>query len=597
MPTLTVTATANIVVTGKHSTFIKNYSVAKPQTTMNILSKRTQALSIFKQCSTALPTSYQKIYIRKSGCIGFTKESVGSNLTKNINIYLRQTGTVSSVKNTSITKPLSLFNVISKSTLLKLPTSCKEIIIPKLSTGIPIIAFNTKPFSDSISISSQDMDTPYVNSISPTDGSFLINPMTTISIDIRDNCSGLTDNSLNIWINDINIVSSGTDTATLNGYTVINKINTRNTVVTYTPIIPLPDGKNIIRTVVSDRVIPTPYSIDDIKSFRVWGASDLNCSIVGEHDTQTPYITDISPLPFSSNIPLNMPIKFNINDDATGVHGLNIRVNGTVVIQNNEPTTPNVSIVDTGRKVEFTYTPNNLRFGQSILVEIEAQDLNPNVFSYSYLLDIVNFDSLHVSDFSLDQGESKDIGDNITISASIIDNIYNVRPETCFIEVDGILAQSWTEPILGGYKIYTTIPYDNISPRKLVIIHAENDFNETYPIYIEEPFVLVFGKRLTSIESVGKIVRKGEYAPLMAVAANNTDKPKETAYTCIIPLEMPRSDLKAYAEARVVKHNLIATASSIDITHWRGKVMEIELYCEDFSGNPTTLKFQYRVED
>lgn len=267
-------------------------------------------------------------------------------------------------------------------------------------------------------------------------------------------------------------------------------------------------------------------------------------------DLQPPYLVSASPVDLSVGIDPRTEISIVLNDAGLGVDPDSILmfINSTSV----EPS----KVVD-GNKVTITYlTPDGYGYGQEVLVAIRAADKaasrNTDIFPLSFTTREAQgplIENIHPCSCSAISDPS------LPISADII-------PQ------DGDIDESSLCILLGSGSPKTKITD------------------------------LVRGKRISTLDSLGKLVPYGQYIPLLIKASSNTNLPTETTYTCIVSPGCIKSDLGASAQAKGAPSILRASASSLDITHWPGKTMIIELDCEDMDGNAIpTLRFSYMIEN
>ena len=238
---------------------------------------------------------------------------------------------------------------------------------------------------------------PQILNETPTSGSGLNDPLTEIFFELRDNeLTEIVPSSIEFYINDTQVIDAGVDvTPPSFGVTTFNEISVSYYQFRFIPEDPFsPDAPVVISGVAMDAILPSGNWSNFLYDFRVWKTYDLIASITGVADVTPPYLDNISPIPYSVDVPIDTSISFDINDLHTGISldSAIIKLAETVVFsggdeQNSSYAVTTINSVSGGKGIHFNINPvENLPFGTTVDVDVYMEDLysSPNILNTSF---------------------------------------------------------------------------------------------------------------------------------------------------------------------------------------------------------------------
>jgi hypothetical protein len=351
-----------------------------------------------------------------------------------------------------------------------------------------------------------DLTPPSLENILPASGTHLLPVNTGISFDIVDAIGG-------IDLSTITLTVSGSLTYQTGGYTLISSG------VEQVPYVSLTGDKNRysieyappITWGSNETVLVNVYGYDITQEFLCPGhtrnyfnylyeffinnTNDLSATITVVADTDSPYLRNQIPTPFTTYADSGSNISFDIVDDTTGidVESLDIYINNIKVVSGgvSQLSAGEISITNYGNYYTFIYgNPSSFTYNSRMIIRVVVDDNYtpaPNHTDYTYYFDVVQSSTLEIENFTPTVGVTRDL-ESVDISVYIHDGIYDVDQINLYLSINGDLCPAIYTPTYGIRNLTSTVSgvytLDSISVYNTSVENTHlTDISISYPYF------------------------------------------------------------------------------------------------------------------
>jgi hypothetical protein len=480
------------------------------------------------------------------------------------------------------------------------------------SSGFPFTV------SGSDNILQVDLSPPFFDELVPNSGT-TFNPTTTpVEFHIKDRSSALDQGSISVYIDGTQVVAGGTVTGNSPWSAGIKQILALNDIqYTFTRSTPFPQQSTV--TVSGNFADFAAVSNGAIQAyqFQILGSGSLNATISGGADSTPPTITATNPAPSATNISPNTAINWTTADNAAGVNPLLTRllINGLTVLQNDVAANGTFSrTVNPNLGFDYTYTPNSpFHFGETVTGTIIAGDYSltgPNTGTLTYNFHITSSDSLAITNFFMNTGESLLLTSGTIASVDVIDFTYGVADSATTITVDGVTPPGLVVTVTGSGPGLVRFQF----PLKPVVtfredidifVHAENKFPGAYPVIKEQTFILrpgydVFWPNKNNTPAGGPEILLPYITniPVLVDVKNFANVfNEETAFYRFLTDNLSHKDLGATLVSNIKIADLPASLNVLNTFFEYGKTITLEVEVADLVGNQLSFTHTFTIED
>jgi len=263
--------------------------------------------------------------------------------------------------------------------------------------------------SGTVGLTLEDVIGPVIENELPISGSTFNDPSTEVTFDLVDSAAGVDQTSVNLYINGYPVVENGTAVSPSGyGQSFFTKVTDRLFQFRFIKDNPFDLYELItISGIAEDDAVPVNSGIF-LYTFRTWDLEDINATITGGPDVESPYLLNQNPFPGQINVDPNANIVLEIHDDHTGVafDSVTLLVDGNTVVESGVIVTDYANTVISGVDRGFRYDINpieTLEFNKLMSVGVYAEDrfTVPNTFMGSYSFITTDNQYLVVSGFSV----------------------------------------------------------------------------------------------------------------------------------------------------------------------------------------------------
>ncbi|MBU0581080.1 MAG: hypothetical protein KKA19_07870, partial [Candidatus Margulisbacteria bacterium] len=271
-----------------------------------------------------------------------------------------------------------------------------------------------------------DTTAPAFNNLIPTPGATNIIPTHSISLNIIDNETGVSLNTIQFILNGVNLTNSLNITGNINNYTIT---------------LPSPNLSYLTTVFVT-------INAQDLSG----NPGSINYSFQTKDDTTPPTLSNFVPTRNSSNVPHDTNISFTITDFESGISD-----NAAIFFVNGIDVLASANISGNINQVDILYDPEDFGYLETIEVTFSIKDKRNNTVTTSYTF-ITEPDSIAPLVFNHSPSKSGTGAQNSPINFDIADYETGVSVDTVTISVLdsnlGIITGNLSVIIIGSGPTY-----------------------------------------------------------------------------------------------------------------------------------------------
>lgn len=482
-------------------------------------------------------------------------------------------------------------------------------------TGHPTASGFPFTISGSDGVLQVDLLPPYFDETFPVSGTTFNPPNTPVSFHIKDISSPLNEGSIQVFIDDEQVVLAGTANPGATWPTVIKTVLAPNDIrYELTRSSPFdPQHVAVVSGTFAD-LADVSNGTTQVYEFTILGSGSLNAEIIGLEDGDPPGIFPTYPQDLDTQVSPNTSLTWSLTDNASGVDPTSVRLylNNALVLSNDVATgglfsrTPNAS-----RGFDYTFTPTApFAFGQTVTGTIEAVDFATNSGSLTYQFTITPDDTLEIINFFLGENESTLLTSGTIASVEIVDFTHGVASGTSYITLDGVTPSglvttysgSGPDRVIFSFPLEPLVTFrENLN----ILVHAENLFPGPFPVIREQEFILrpgydVFWPNKTE-QPEGGPETKFPYItniPVLTEIKNFAKRYGQTTeFYRFLTEDMTKANLGAYIESNIKTADLEAVMDTSNPYYEYGKTITVEIEVSDLEGNQLHFTHTYTIED
>lgn len=478
-------------------------------------------------------------------------------------------------------------------------------------TGHPTASGFPFTISGSDDINQVDLTGPFFDETSPASGTTFNDPDQQVQFHIKDGGSALDQGTIDVWIDGLQVVSAGT-TVTGALWPIASKtvLASNNIEYIFTRANPFEQQATVtVSGEMADLAAVSNQTITEY-DFTILGSGSLDATISGAPDGTPPVIIPTEPVGLDTQISPNTQILWSTTDDASGVDPSTVKLllNGATKLENDVAVVGSFSrIANTSRGFDYTYTPNApFTFGETVTGTIIAGDSAGNSDSLSYSFTITPDDTLSITNFFLNEGESTLISSGTAISVCVEDAVHGVSVSGSSFTVNGLVPSGLnvTTSGAGPDKVTYSVLVDEVNDFRddlEIFVHAENNFPGPYPVIKEQTFVLRPGYEVvwTNREDGGADVVFPYITNIQVLAeVKNFAKNFNTGslFTRFLTQSQVFADLGATLESNIKVADLSATIESNNPFFEYGKTFTLTIEVDDLEGNQLRFEHTFTIE-
>lgn len=493
-----------------------------------------------------------------------------------------------------------------------------------------------QPDSISGSLEAIDIFGPRISGLTPSSGSTYNNPLTTIEFNIYDReKTSINPASIDIRINDLLVIQSGIDvTPALSGNTGFVEVNDYTYNFYHQTSNPYnPDSVITVSGKAMDMYTPANSSNFNY-SFRVWKTNDLEGEIFGLADVESPYLINLSPSKYQSEVAVDTNLVIEITDDHTGVDfsSVIITLNDLILVSGENTlnqdifnTTP--LITQSGRGIRYLIDPvYNFEFKSLINISVYAKDkftgtlydiwgnpyqATPNVLNDSY--NFLTYDNTYLITSGLQIYTNNEWIDTVDLFS------YEIAQSGVDFRIHYLNTEGTGIDLINSYITYNGIvvlgiSYTEITPNfdYLVNFHLTPDYSDDCDliyhvvksgsvsgvnIYKDYHNELLWGAEICYDPDTN--FKYSEDIPIFIQISDKGEYPKvETKFYKVTTAPQPKNDLYANIQGiDAIYQALEASIASNNPYFEYGKTMNMDLSIKDFAGNELNYIWSFKIED
>ena len=499
------------------------------------------------------------------------------------------------------TKPPSLDQVIGANGIILGPGATVTGTTTTLTGPISI--------SGSVDIDQQDATAPFFDETQPASGTSFNDPEDLeVEFHIKDGGVGLDTGAMDVWIDDIQVVSASTTVTGVTWPTSFrNVLGPNDYEFKFTRGFPF-DQQAIV--IVSGELGDTGgNTIITQYDFTMLASGSLGATISGAVDADPPVIVPTNPVDLQTQVSPDTSLLWTLTDAAAGVDSAATRlyINGVIRLEND--TAINGSFSRTGTSQDgFVYTFNpaeQFEFASTVTGTIQATDLAtiPNTDSLEYEFTIAPTESLQITNFFLIDGESTLLTSGTIIEVDVIDTVHGVDVPETFLTINGTSPSGLTTAVITSGIRFSVPAQPLIDFREdlEVFVHAENLFPGAFPQIEEETFRLFPGydvnwsnKLLGDSEVIFPYLSR---IPVLVDIKNFSNKfADSTEYFFFLTENQVFADIGATLISNIKVAEMPATLTVLNPFYEYGKTIVLEIEVDDFDGNQLRFTHTYSIE-
>lgn len=480
------------------------------------------------------------------------------------------------------------------------------------SSGFPFTV------SGSDDILQVDLSPPFFDEMIPDAGT-TFNPTTTpVEFHVKDLSSPLDQGTISVFIDGVQVVTGGSVAGNSPWSVGVKQVLASNDIkYTFTRNTPFtPQSTVTVSGNFADFADVSNGAMEQYQ-FQILGSGSLNAIITGGADSTPPTITPINPLASATNVSPNTAIVWTTADNAVGVNPLLSRlvINGLTVLQNDVAINGIFSrTANANLGFDYTYTPAApFAFGQTVTGTIIAGDYSltgPNTGTLTYDFTVTAADTLTITNFFLNTGESALLTSGTIASVDVIDFTYGVNDATTTIIVDGVTPPGLVVTVTGvgpglvrfEFPLQPVVTFrEDID----IFVHAENKFPGAYPVIKEQNFVLRPGYEVFWPNKTDSAVGGAEVVfpnitniSVLTEATNYAKRFAEgSAFFRFLTDNLSKKDLGATIISNIEVADLSASLNVLNTFFEYGKTITLEVEVADLVGNQLSFTHTFVIEE
>lgn len=483
-------------------------------------------------------------------------------------------------------------------------------------TGHPTASGFPFTISGSDDINQVDQTGPFFDETVPASGT-RFNPTTGfVSLHVKDGGTDLDQGNIDIWIDDNQVVNAGSFQASATWPTGVKTvISSRDIQYQFTRVTDFPQQSTVtVSGELADLADPSSNQTITEYQFTVLGSGSLDATISGSPDGTPPSIVPIDPVDLDTQISPNTNLLWTTTDDASGVDPSTVKlfINGALKLENDVATGGTFSRVsNTSNGFDYDYDPDGaFTFGETVTGTIEATDNAGNFSSTTYEFTITPDDTLEITNFFLNQGESTLLTSGTEISVCVEDFTHGVNVSGTEFTINGVVPTGLvvTTSGAGPDKVTYSVPATGIADFRSdldVFVHAENNFPGDFPVIKEELFVLRPGydvnwwNRSTASGSSGAedVFSYITNVHVLAEVKNFGKNYNEASlFYRFLTESQHHADLGASIVSNIKTADLSAVVNSLNTIFEYGKEIVLEIEVADLEGNLLSFTHIFTIE-
>jgi len=491
-----------------------------------------------------------------------------------------------------------------------------------LFTGHPTASGFPFTISGSDNINQPDETPPFFDETFPASGtSFNLLTDPTVTFHVKDAGTALDPSTIEVWVqvneNELNkVVTAGSPEVSATYPTITRTdINSRDIRYDVTRSGGFPQQSTVLVSGTFADFASLPNQRTQFYSFKLLGSGSLNANIVGLPDGVAPTITPVFPVDLDTQISPNTQVLWTTSDNASGVDpaSLVLMLNGQVALVNDIGKTGIFNrTANSNLGYDYEFTPSSpFNFGETVTGTITVADFASNTGILTYTWDITSDDTLDITNFFLNSGQSILLTSGTTASVEVLDFTHGVNVSGTFLTVNDVVPSGLVTVISGSGPDRVTFEFE-VTPLITfredlnIFVHAENLFPGNYSVIKEENYTLRPGYSVNWPNRNLDIALPGPETefpfvtniPVLAEAKNfaktfNTG----TEFYRFLTENLSRKDLGASIESNIKVADLSALLNVKNPFFEYDKIMTLEVEVSDLEGNAFSFTHVFTIEE
>jgi len=487
----------------------------------------------------------------------------------------------------------------------RLATSGSGHIVTKLPTlsGLPFT------LSGSASITVPDNTAPYFDQAIPAAGSSFNSPATQVSFHIKDLSSAVSQGSIYVWVDGLNVVSAGTVVTGTTWPTIqktIFDIHDTGFVLTRGTAFTPQSTVTVSGTAQDLAAVANPFTGQ--YRFKIWGLANISGSITGLADADPPVLTPVYPQNGDTDISPDTNISWTVVDAARGVDPTTVKlhINGALKIDGDTNITGG-TLARTGDAVSgfsYTYNPtNSFSYGSTITGTLSGADLAGNNTSSSYSFRITSSDTLLISNFFMNSGDTLPLTSGTVISVDVTDTLYGVNSSSSYLTINGQTPIGLTTSVItsGIRFLVPAQPIINFEEDLTVFVQGVNNYPGPFPVTKTAQYLLRTGYGVTwynrELDNYEKVFPFITNIQVLSDIKNFSKRAATgSVFYRFLTEDQPKADLSASIVSNIQTADLPAVVESDNPFFEYGKTITLEIQATDLEGNQLVFTHTFTIE-
>lgn len=466
-----------------------------------------------------------------------------------------------------------------------------------------------------------------------------------VAFTVKDDNSPLDQGNVDVWIDDLQVVNAGsTITGTVWTSALKQIISNSEILYEFTRFQDfLPQSLVTVSGELVDLADPISNETITEYQFLVQGVESLSATVSGGEDATGPEIIPISPVAFDSQVSPNTKIVWRVTDNASGVdpNTLKLLLNGAVRLEDDLAVNGSFNRnANDFNGFDYIFTPDTpFNFGQTVTGTLSVSDFAGNPSSLEYQFVVTPDDTLKITNFFLEQGQSTLITSGTNISVCVEDFVHSIdlnntdllingttpsglitiisgfTPEELSMSNPSLTSVQFSGPaqeevslsrfVEGPNKVtflVPTLPLVDFRTDLEVAVQAQNKFPGDFPVITQQNYVLNPGYDVNwwnrnSNFSPQEIFDLITNVQVLAEVKNfaKTFNSSNLFYRFLTEGQS-KSDLGASITSNIKTADLGASTNSLNTIFEYGKEIVLEIEVADLEGNLLNFIHTFTIE-
>jgi len=486
------------------------------------------------------------------------------------------------------------------------------------------LATATGGFVTTISAVAEDVSGPRLFNIIPSSGSTYNNPFAGISFDLKDQeLTSINNTSVSFYVNGIQVVNSGLAISPSGiGLTTFTQVSPSFYQFTFTPSGTFNLGSFVtVSGQARDTTAPSGNLSLFNYNYKVWDQGNLGATILGLPDSQSPFISFITPTHLQTQVGFDTNIQIDIVDEHTGLdyNSVNITIEDEVVISAgaliNNDYALSITNISGGRGRSYLINPDNLFGPQEVInIEVGASDLYvpaPNYLTYSSSFLTLTNSHLSISglqieidavytDLNLLQSYTTVTGSNNFKTKFYNFNGLGISASGSYINLNGqTLSGVSIVPVISGieYDIFFQLTPNYLTDADLQFHVVQETLVSGNTVYRDFYSELLWGAEYC-YDPDNNLTYDTDITVAIKVSDVGDTQEDTKMVTSFKTVSMPKNNLSAEITGiDLITGNLIANLTSNNPFYEYGKTMNLVLEVSDFAGNKLIYPYKFNISN